>query len=149
MKQFFLLLFVAVFSDELCESTDGVERCKDDCSTDFIECQTQCQGDTSCLSSCNRDLAKCESLCPCSAENCLSGCPCPNKYCSTFQVEIEGFGVVEGKVDDVHQDVVKFLGIPYAEPPERFYAAKIKKNLGEEVFDAKKFGQGRDNKLSN
>ena len=86
-------------------------------------------------------------MCPCSAENCLSGCPCLNKYCSTFRVDIDGFGIVEGRVDDVHDDVVNFLGIPYAEPPERFSAAEIKTTLGEEVFDAKSFGKGRGPKL--
>ena len=53
------------------------------------------------------------------------------KFCSLGEL-----GVIEGKTHPDFPNVVRFLGIPYAETPPRFGAAKSKLSLGEEVFKA-------------
>ena len=94
------------------------------------------------MSECNRELAGCNAGCPCASAGCERGCPCPNSFCSTWRVEIDGLGIVDGTVDEVYPDVVKFLGIPFAKPPTRFAAAEMIETLGgnDHVFDAKNFG---------
>ena len=142
MRLLILLHIGSLQADEQCVNSDGVARCDADCNNALLKCQTDCGDDFNCVSACNRELVKCKDSCPCRAVDCLNGCPCANIYCSTFIVDIDGFGTVKGQEDEVHNEVVKFLGVPYAEVPQRFAASVMKKSLGEEIFDATRFGDG-------
>ena len=142
MRLLILLHIGSLQADEQCVNSDGVARCDVDCNNALLKCQTDCCDDFNCVSACNRELVKCKDSCPCRAVDCLNGCPCANIYCSTFIVDIDGFGTVKGQEDEVHNEVVKFLGVPYAEVSQRFAASVMKKSLGEEIFDATRFGDG-------
>ena len=44
-----------------------------------------------------------------------------NLVSSTWRVEIDELGILEGETyEDTYQDVVKFLGVPYAENPKKW-----------------------------
>ena len=55
----------------------------------------------------------------------LKWIPSRNLESSTWRVEINGFGTLEGETyEDTYPEVVKFLGVPYAETPQiRIYLA--------------------------
>ena len=93
------------------------------------------------MSECSRTHSVCVNECPCHGE-CANGCPCNNKYwkgsaceqfsrvyltfaqelnleSSTWRVEIDELGILEGETyKNSYRDVVKFLGVPYAETPK-------------------------------
>ena len=64
-----------------------------------------------------------------------------NLVSSTWQVKIDGLGILEGETyQENYQEVVKFLGVPYAETPKRFEHSQMKTDLG--FFEAKSFSLG-------
>ena len=63
-----------------------VNRCNFICEMSLGECIQACEGDTTCISNCNRDNAGCSSSCPCGSE-CPDGCSgCANLICNTVLV---------------------------------------------------------------
>ena len=61
-------------------------RCNSICEMSLGECIQTCEGDTTCISNCNRDNAGCSSSCPCGSE-CPDGCSgCANLICNTVLV---------------------------------------------------------------
>ena len=56
-------------------------------------------------------------------------------------MKIDGLGILEGETyQENYQEVVKFLGVPYAETPKRFEHSQMKTDLG--FFEAKSFSFG-------
>ena len=135
-----LLLFILVkFSFQECLSDEGVQACRSSCDEDFITCQLQCDNDPVCQSQCSRLLIECTENCPCGS-SCPDGCPCLNQFCSTWRVEVGGYGIVEGKADPLLPEVIRFLGIPFGEVNKRFEPAELKLQLNKSHHDGSKFG---------
>ena len=87
-------LLLALISAEECLNDEGVGHCKQYCNEDLLSCQKSCDtSDLNCMAQCNRLLLECQDKCPCGS-SCPSGCPCLNEFCSTWQVNITGYGVV-------------------------------------------------------
>ena len=64
-----------------------------------------------------------------------------NLESSTWQVKVDGLGILEGETyQENYPEVVKFLGVPYAETPKRFEHSRMKTDLG--FFEAKSFSFG-------
>lgn len=64
-----------------------------------------------------------------------------NLESSTWQVKVDGLGILEGETyQENYQEVVKFLGVPYAETPKRFEHSQMETELG--FFEAKSFSFG-------
>ena len=64
-----------------------------------------------------------------------------NLESSTWQVKVDGLGILEGETyQENYQEVVKFLGVPYAKTPKRFEHSQMKTDLG--FFEAKSFSFG-------
>ena len=148
---------------EPCENTEGLFQCEIDCNEIYADCLASCE-ETTCMSECSRTHSGCMNGCPCHGE-CANGCPCNNKYwkgsfltqicffiwcwlkskynleSSTWQVKVDGLGILEGETyQENYQEVVKFLGVPYAETPKRFEHSQMKTDLG--FFEAKSFSFG-------
>ena len=62
-----------------------------------------------------------------------------NQFCTTWRVEIDGFGIVEGKTDSTVTDVVRFLGVPFGQVTKRFEPAELKLKL-DDVHKSNSFG---------
>ena len=51
-------------SNDPCNWTNGAAVCEDMCLEEYVKCIETCQGDSSCMSNCNRDSVNCEGNCP-------------------------------------------------------------------------------------
>ena len=72
------------------------QYCYDKCIATLIECAMACNGDSMCISQCNREENHCVKDCPC-YDNCVNGCDgCGNAICSQCEEpEVRGPSAVD------------------------------------------------------